>query len=322
MIFCASPVWGLGCYLSSQPAQHFFAFTTSLDFEVSAILLAFSFKSAEEINEQLELVESHFIDGEIFGDIYEAVGVNIFFVECPDFIKGGATFAQATRHKGESCRFNRDMLVADVDIAVFVISGIIMDSALYTEVCAHRPFAFNACVDFFIGGDGVDSVSSHLNRPFVHFVDTIIPQRNPRVYSHNAQIASNFFVQVATSSVIVYNNVDRFCASCTKIFLFVRLHKKRRRICASCQNNFLCFAQKSAAMLKIFVQAAQKSGFSSHCTEIGVFERNFCALYPSAKTARLDRRRAAEKKREKKRAPASLSFFSFLSLLNIHYPIQ
>lgn len=134
MISCASPVWGLGCYLSSQPTQHFFAFATSLDFEVSAILLAFSFKSAEEINEQFELVESHFIDGEIFGDVYEAVGVNILLVECPDFIKGGATFAQATRHKGESCRFNRDMLVADADVTALVIADRIMSHSAYAVV--------------------------------------------------------------------------------------------------------------------------------------------------------------------------------------------
>ena len=152
--------------------------------------------------------------------------------------------------------------------------------------------------------------------------NTIVPQKDPRVYSHNAQIEGEFFVQVATSFINLHNNVDRFCAGCTKNFPFVKLHKKCCQICAGCQNIFLRFAQKMRAMWKIFVQVAQKSGFSSHCTKIGVFERNFCALYPSAKTARLGRRRAAEKKREKKRAPASLSFFNFLSLLNIHYPIQ
>ena len=126
--------------------------------------------------------------------------------------------------------------------------------------------------------------------------NTIVPQKDTRVYSHNAQIEGEFFVQVATSSVIVYNNVDRFCASCTKIFLFVRLHKKRRRICAGCQNNFLRFAQKSAAMLKIFVQPAQKSGFSSHCTKVGVFERNFCALCTTQNSARDVPPRAGESK--------------------------
>lgn len=128
--------------------------------------------------------------------------------------------------------------------------------------------------------------------------NTIVPQKDPRVYSHNAQIEGEFFVQVATSFVNLHNNVDRFCAGCTKNFPFVKLHKKCCQICAGCQNIFLRFAQKMRAMWKIFVQVAQKSGFSSHCTKIGVFERNFCASCTNVKTARLGRRRAAEKSKK------------------------
>lgn len=126
--------------------------------------------------------------------------------------------------------------------------------------------------------------------------NTIVPQKIARVYSHSAQIEGEFFVQVATSFVNLHNNVDRFCAGCTKIFLFVRLHKKRCRICAGCQNIFLRFAQKTRAMWKIFVQVAQKSGFLSHCTKIGVFERNFCALCTTQNSARDVPPRAGESK--------------------------
>ena len=125
-------------------------------------------------------------------------------------------------------------------------------------------------------------------------------------------------MQIATSFVNLHNNVDRFCAGCTKNFPFVKLHKKCCQICAGCQNIFLRFAQKMRAMWKIFVQVAQNSGFPSHCTKVGVFERNFCALCTSAKTARLGRRRAAEKKeKERERLLHSLSLASFLYLIYI-----
>ena len=126
--------------------------------------------------------------------------------------------------------------------------------------------------------------------------NTIILQKDPRVYSHNAQIEGEFFVQVATSFVNLHNNVDRFCAGCTKNFPFVKLHKKCCQICAGCQNIFLRFAQKMRAMWKIFVQVAQKSGFSSHCTKVGVFERNFCALCTTQNSARDVPPRAGESK--------------------------
>ena len=126
--------------------------------------------------------------------------------------------------------------------------------------------------------------------------NTIVPQKDPRVYSHNAQIEGKFFVQVATSFVNLHNNVDRFCAIYTKIFPFVRLHKKHRQICAGCQNIFLHFAQKMRAMWKIFVQVAQKSGFSSCCTKIGIFERNFCASCTKQNSARDVPPRADESK--------------------------
>ena len=126
--------------------------------------------------------------------------------------------------------------------------------------------------------------------------NTIVSQKDPRVYSHNAQIEGEFFVQVATSFVNLHNNVDRFCADCTKNFPFVRLYKKCRRICAGCQNIFLHFAQKTRAMWKIFVQVAQKSGFSSCCTKVGIFERNFCALCTIQNSARDVPPRAGESK--------------------------
>ena len=145
MISCALPVWGLGCYLSSQPTQHFFAFATSLDFEVSAVLLAFSFKSAEEINEHFEFVKGHFIGYEIFSDINEEVRMNICRKECPDFIKGGAIFAIATRHKGETRRFDRNVLVADIGVAVAVKPSRIVRGARYAVIIQISPFAGVAC---------------------------------------------------------------------------------------------------------------------------------------------------------------------------------
>ena len=122
-------------------------------------------------------------------------------------------------------------------------------------------------------------------------------------------------MQVATSFVNLHNNVDRFCAGCTKNFPFVKLHKKCCQICAGCQNIFLRFAQKIRAMWKIFVQVAQKSGFSSCCTKIGIFERNFCALCTIQNSARDVPPRAGESKisfvhfaQKQKKRPRKVTF--------------
>ena len=124
-----------------QPTEHFLTFCAALNLNAAAVLLAFAVQIAEAVNEGLKLVDVHSVSDIILGDVDEQIGVNILFIEVPDIVKGNATLAEAGTDEGEAAGLNAEAHIADSQIGVLVIGGVVMAGALNAIICAPSPFA-------------------------------------------------------------------------------------------------------------------------------------------------------------------------------------